>query len=406
MQLISSALRIVGVPVRTLYVWLAVTLSLSALRSQSVGIGTNAPESRLHVAGTNPTLTVGPFGIGELTGRIVATGSGAEIGFVDRNLTSWPLAPAAGNRYVWYNQSGIARLWTDLNGDLVFINSDGYVGIGVSPGRPFIVQKNAPANTHTAAFVDQNGYGVFLGNVNNTTYGSIQGWGGGSPRNLILQAGGGRVGIATTNPQNLVHAIGTIEASTANPDVKSAMLTADGAVELLRDPGQGASPCNGVWGFIDFKDNRTDDYEGRINYGTSQCDGGTEQRFFFVRGPGGVLSVGTYGASGWGHSSDAHRKTDIKPLEGSLESILRLRPVSFRWKAEPERPQIGFIAQEVAVVFPEVVSYDEESGYILYHGGLTAPLAGAIQELYQIIRQQSEEIRQLRQRIAALEAAR
>jgi hypothetical protein len=84
---------------------------------------------------------------------------------------------------------------------------------------------------------------------------------------------------------------------------------------------------------------------------------------------------------------------------------MRLRPVYFRWKNEPHQRQVGFIAQEVADVFPEVVSQVEDT-YVLYHGSLTAPLAGAIQELYQIIEAQREEIRQLKARIEALERSR
>lgn len=383
--------------------WITLALLLGLSVAQNVGIGTNAPASRLHVAGLSATLTVGPFGIGQAEGRIAATGGVAELTFVDRNLTSWPSSPSAGNRYTWYNVGGIARLWTP-NTDLVYITDQGYVGVGASPTRPFLVQKNAPANTHTAAFVNSSGYGIYLGNVNNATYGSIQAWGGGSARDLILQMNGGYVGINITTPQAPLHAVAGIEASLPDYNVKSAILSGDGCVELLRNPSLGATPCTGVWGYIDFKDNREDDHDGRIQYGTAHCDGGTEQAFRFLRGLNGNLSVGIYDANGWGHSSDAQRKTDIQPMAGALERVLRLQPVYFRWKAEPQRRQMGFLAQEVASIFPEAVSYDEESGYILYHGMLTAPLAGAIQELHSIIQEQAEEIRRLKARIEALEA--
>ncbi|MCX7980152.1 MAG: hypothetical protein N3A68_03770, partial [Bacteroidia bacterium] len=100
--------------------------------AQNVGIGTSTPASRLHVAGLNATLTVGPFGIGQAEGRIVAVGSSAEISFVRRTLVSWPGTPAAGDRFVWYNPDGTARLWTEGNGDLVTVTAAGNVGMGTA----------------------------------------------------------------------------------------------------------------------------------------------------------------------------------------------------------------------------------------------------------------------------------
>ncbi|MCX8113360.1 MAG: hypothetical protein N3E49_09275, partial [Bacteroidia bacterium] len=84
------------------------------------------------VAGANPTLTVGPFGIGQAEGRIVATGSVAELSFTRRTLTSWPATPAAGDRFAWYNPNGTARLWTEGVGDLVTVTVTPRVGIGTT----------------------------------------------------------------------------------------------------------------------------------------------------------------------------------------------------------------------------------------------------------------------------------
>ena len=53
-------------------------------------------------------------------------------------------------------------------------------------------------------------------------------------------------------------------------------------------------------------------------------------------------------------------KDDIKPMDQTSEAIHRLRPVSFRYKAEvePTRPiGFGLIAEEVAKVNPDLVSY-------------------------------------------------
>ena len=59
--------------------------------------------------------------------------------------------------------------------------------------------------------------------------------------------------------------------------------------------------------------------------------------------------------------SDARLKKNIKPLDGALDRLLKLRGVTFEWK-EPEKhanmtgPQRGFIAQDVETVMPEWVS--------------------------------------------------
>ncbi|MCS7298217.1 MAG: tail fiber domain-containing protein, partial [Bacteroidia bacterium] len=302
----------------------------------------------------------------------------------------------------WYAQGGNAYLWTPVNGDLVWVTASGFVGIGATPSHPLTVRKDAPANLHTASFTNAAGYGIFLGNLNNNLYGSIQSFGGGSHQPLILQPVGGSVGLGTTNPQSKLHVVDVIEASEPNPNVRSAMLTGDGAVELLRTTS--STPCPGTWGYVDFKNSRTDDYDGRIEYGTS-CQNNQDEGFRFLRGLNGTLSIGTYGPSGWGHSSDARRKTDIQPLTNALERVLKLRPVYFRWRAEPTQRQVGFLAQEVEPLFPEVVSHEGGGEYVLYHGNLTAPLTAALQELYEVVKAQAEEIQRLRQRIEALERA-
>ena len=60
-------------------------------------------------------------------------------------------------------------------------------------------------------------------------------------------------------------------------------------------------------------------------------------------------------------SSDISLKKDINNLDGVLDRLLKLRPVSYRFKAAPDTSPatFGLIAQEVEPLFPEVVG---ESG--------------------------------------------
>jgi hypothetical protein len=103
------------------------------LRTGLVGIATQTPDDRLHVA---TSMTVGRFrGREEAQGRLTLSGSLAELALVRRNLAAWPTTPVAGDRFVWYNQDGnTLRVWTEVQGDLMGISKTGDVGIGtISP---------------------------------------------------------------------------------------------------------------------------------------------------------------------------------------------------------------------------------------------------------------------------------
>lgn len=93
-----------------------------------LAVATPAAGATLHVNGGG---AIGPFAPSNVQGSLNVCGSSAELGFVRRNLTAWPSSPAAGDRFVWYNPDGVARLWTQVNGDLMVVKSNGSVGLGV-----------------------------------------------------------------------------------------------------------------------------------------------------------------------------------------------------------------------------------------------------------------------------------
>ena len=70
------------------------------------------------------------------------------------------------------------------------------------------------------------------------------------------------------------------------------------------------------------------------------------------------------GGGSWIDSSDRRIKQDIAPIRGALDTVMKLRPVNFRYTPEyralegglADRPYAGFIAQEYAEVFPPTSS--------------------------------------------------
>ena len=68
----------------------------------------------------------------------------------------------------------------------------------------------------------------------------------------------------------------------------------------------------------------------------------------------------TYGSTSWASASDIRLKKNIEPLKNSLELINQLNPITYNWKDENmTNNNIGFIAQEVEKVIPEITEdYD------------------------------------------------
>ncbi|MEY4616821.1 MAG: hypothetical protein RJB66_1781 [Pseudomonadota bacterium] len=90
-------------------------------------------------------------------------------------------------------------------------------------------------------------------------------------------------------------------------------------------------------------------------------------------------------AGGCTASSDERLKTQINPLENSLDKILQLHGKSYLWRDPAtygQGPQIGLIAQEVEKIFPEVVTTDETTQLKrVSYPHLLAPLIEAFRAL-------------------------
>jgi hypothetical protein len=100
--------------------------------------------------------------------------------------------------------------------------------------------------------------------------------------------------------------------------------------------------------------------------------------------------VGNVRANDFIVTSDLCLKADVRPLQGALDKLRRLRGVAFNWKdgdggqSEPpeRRARAGLIAQEVETVAPELVHREAGSGLRGVNvTGMLATLVEALKEL-------------------------
>jgi hypothetical protein len=81
----------------------------------------------------------------------------------------------------------------------------------------------------------------------------------------------------------------------------------------------------------------------------------------------------------WTNASDLSKKYDIGSINYGLNEIMKLHPVTYKLKGLNSQ-DIGFIAQEVKKIIPEIV-YGEEGEMTLSYSQITPVLVKAIQEL-------------------------
>ncbi len=266
--------------------------------------------------------------------------------------------------FVWADST--AADFASTNPNQFLIRADGGVGIGTtnptaqlnvraSTGKiPFRVQ----VDNNSRLIVGDNG-GTSLGDFNNTP----------PSRGLYVF---GRTGIRTPSPQDALHVKGQ----------SSAALILENANDV-NGWGIGTGTSSGNFNFY-YNENVTP---------------------FSLTGTrmGGInRTTGEYDAN-----SDERLKSEIESMEGVLDDVLALRPTSYRFKrgSDADPRSIGFIAQEVREIFPELVHDHGEDGYLsLVYSNFGVLAIRAIQEQQELIDAKAGRIEAQQARIDALES--
>ncbi|MBO6515315.1 MAG: tail fiber domain-containing protein [Bacteroidia bacterium] len=153
-------------------------------------------------------------------------------------------------------------------------------------------------------------------------------------------------------------------------------------------------------------------YQTRVDHNNSLAIGSnattTANNQLFAKFTGGYRfetnsggSSGAYlssGAGTWASISDRRAKQDIEDISYGLSHIMNLRPSTYKYKGG-ELQSLGFIAQEVREVIPEVVNVPEnkEEMMSVRYTELIPVLTRAIQELNQKVENLESENKALKE---------
>lgn len=91
-------------------------------------------------------------------------------------------------------------------------------------------------------------------------------------------------------------------------------------------------------------------------------------------------------------ASDRRLKKEIKDIAYGLDTVNKLRPVSYKFKKGIQDTKLGFIAQELKEHLPEVVDGGEDTTYGVSYDELVPVLVKAVQEL-------STEVKELKDKM-------
>jgi len=110
------------------------------------------------------------------------------------------------------------------------------------------------------------------------------------------------------------------------------------------------------------------------------------------------------GTGNYVQPSSRKLKSNISLINGSLDKVLQLQPVSYNYNdTSPNQRTFGFVAEEVVQLFPELVRYDEEGEPGIAYAGFGPLAIGAIKQQQLQLDQLKEENQALKARLDRLE---
>ena len=298
-------------------------------------------------------------------------------------------ASGAGGANYLYWDGAVLKIGGNIVGGTT-VGTAGDAGAGLTINSTYGIRQGNASNLGVLTITGGNANGIQSG-AQIDLCGSSNTVAGGA---LILQAGSGassqiRFGTNTVN-NTLATQVAVIRAVVQN----------DGLFEIQRNPGSQASGASGTQfntnagnlrvysnvgiGMAPEETNSTgvtdENVRGKL-YVSDQIaiynNANTPAQTIILNGEDGYATAVRFTTT-----SSKRFKTKIKNLNLGMETVSKLRPVSFKRKGEGGENDIGLIAEEVEKIIPSIVSKNEKGECIgLDYSKLTVVLIQAVKQL-------------------------
>ena len=422
--------------------------------SGNVGIGTTNPSKTLHVVANSGTVpSSSGLGLIALVQNNSATSSASGLGLLSGTAANGSIffgdADDADVGNIFYSHSNNAMGFVTNASERMRIDSSGNVGIGTSSPASIVeiigvnpkltINANDVVNGRNATLSLISGTSadpsstcqIMYGASNSTTAGTLTFVEGDGTTERMRIDSSGRVGIGTDNPQFQLHLSGSAPgvvmsetgavkyyrnraaASALTWDILNTDYSYNSEAMRIQSDGQVLIGTSSILsGGIDGLHLNTVGGDTGISFGYSgttvgwlyyivgaamqlQTPNGTTIRM--VSGTNGVEL--TNNATSWSSFSDERKKDIIEPITNAAEKVSTLRTVIGKYKEEDEGTRRAFlIAQDVQKVLPEAVGENDDGDLLLQYTETIPLLVAAIKE-------QQEQIAELKAEVAALKGA-
>jgi hypothetical protein len=226
---------------------------------------------------------------------------------------------------------------------------------------------NIKSKYGTSQFMQWENQGLRIGSriVDNSAVGDVYFTAGADSVKMVIKANG-NVGIGDTVPTSLSVNTSSLSVNSTRTDLSGALFQKSNGVLKFQQYWSTAGIVADV---------SAGDYFWKLaNVNKMGLDTGT----------GALTVVGDVVA--YGSPSDKRLKENIKPIQSALDKVSKLQGVTFDWIQKEDqildiKEDIGFIAQDVQKVIPELVRENENGMLSMRHQGIAPILIEAIKEL-------------------------